>query len=184
MRAAERLELLSRMPKGSICAEIGVWKGVFSRQILEITLPSRLYLIDPWLLQPEFSERLYGGRVAKNQRDMDRIYEGVRHQLERLPNVSILRGFSEEVLAEFSDGYFDWLYIDGNHEYEYVLKDLELAFLKIRPGGLITGDDYTWTPREGPKGYFPVKQAVQQFIGAKKLADKLSTISSQFIISK
>lgn len=57
--------------------------------------------------------------------------------------VVIQRSYSTDVLNEFSDGYLDWIHIDGNHDYEVVRSDLELSFQKVKPGGLITGDGYT-----------------------------------------
>src|SRR6266436_6441580 len=50
-RAKDRIELLKTMPKGSVVAEVGVFKGNFSRRILEIIEPQRLHLIDPWVHQ-------------------------------------------------------------------------------------------------------------------------------------
>ena len=38
--------------------------------------------------------------------------------------------------------YFDWIYIDGNHTYEYVKQDLEGYRPKVKPGGYMAGDDY------------------------------------------
>lgn len=78
-----RLTLLNKMPKASVCAEIGVWKGEFSERIYKITEPKQLHLIDPWEFQSEFSDRMYGGSVAKNQSDMDSIY-----QFDELPQLS------------------------------------------------------------------------------------------------
>ena len=40
--------LLCNMPKHSICAEIGVHEGEFSRRIVDTVEPERLHLIDPW----------------------------------------------------------------------------------------------------------------------------------------
>lgn len=73
-----RAKLLKSMPREAVCAEIGVWKGVFSKQILKITKPKMMHLIDPWELQEEFPEQRYGGRVAQTQEDMDKIYEMVK----------------------------------------------------------------------------------------------------------
>jgi len=52
--------------------------------------------------------------------------------------VIIRRDYSHVVLKEFDDSYFDWIYIDGRHEYDVVKKDLELSDLKVKLGGFIT----------------------------------------------
>jgi hypothetical protein len=173
-----RTALLRRMPKHAVCAEIGVWKGGFSERILAMTEPKELNLIDPWAFQSEFPDRMFGGKVAKSSDDMDRIYEDVRQRLGGLPNVRLHRGFSADVLKQFEDGYFDWIYIDGNHYYHFVRKDLELACQKVKSGGYITGDDYTWGEEEA----FPVKRAVQDFVKEKGIETKPEVIGDQFII--
>jgi SAM-dependent methyltransferase len=52
------------------------------------------------------------------------------------------RANSEVAGAEFPDSFFDWVYIHGNHSYEFVARDLELYFRKLKPGGFIVCDDY------------------------------------------
>lgn len=173
-----RLLLLEKMPKTAVCAEIGVWKGDFSELIRSMTLPRKLHLIDPWKFQGEFPERMYGGSVAKEQSDMDRIYEHVRNRFNDYQNIILHRGKSEKVLQDFENAYFDWVYIDGNHYYEYVLNDLQICLSKVKPGGIIAGDDYTWGEKDG----FPVKRAVQDFINRNNLKSNLELIGSQFII--
>jgi hypothetical protein len=174
-----RLELLQRMPNGAVCAEIGVWKGEFSSRILELTSPSMLHLIDPWEFQSDFSDRMYGGTVAKNQEDMDSIYSSVKRKFNSFDNVILNRGKSEKILQQFPDQYFDWVYIDGNHFYEFVLNDLRLSLSKVKPTGFISGDDYNW----GRKYGFPVRNAVNDFLHENALDNKLEIIGSQFIIS-
>lgn len=99
----------------------------------------------------------------------------------RLRNeVVINRGKSVDVLEGFDDAYFDWVYIDGNHYYDYVLADLNSSFDKVRPGGIIAGDDYTWRPEEG----MPVKRAVTDFVAARGLMSKLEVLGSQFLIRR
>jgi hypothetical protein len=41
-----RTDLLARLPKGGVVAELGVLHGAFSREILAIVQPDRLHLID------------------------------------------------------------------------------------------------------------------------------------------
>ena len=166
------------MPRKAICAEIGVWKGGFSEQILSTTSPKRLHLIDPWEFQSEFSERMFGGSVAKSQQDMDNIYNAVKEKFKGFQNVVFNRGKSEKILHEFPDQYFDWVYVDGNHYYDYVIQDLQMCLRKVRRGGFITGDDYGWGESDG----FPVKAAVQDFVNDNGLEGKLTVIGGQFII--
>lgn len=176
-----REALLRKMPKHAVCCEVGVWKGGFSAQILKTTRPAEFHMVDPWAFQPEFPDRWYGGVVARQQRDMDAIYKEILEKYGRMPEVRIHRETSETALARFADGLLDWIYIDGNHAYDYVFKDLELAFLKVRPGGFIAGDDYTWGQADG----FPVKRAVADFLAGKRIpTDRLALLGSQFIIER
>jgi hypothetical protein len=140
--------VLKRFPKKSVGAEIGVWKGNFSEEILNIVKPTKLHLIDPWAYQDslEFSRALYGGIRGENQQRLDGVYRSVVdrfgwHITHGI--VDIHRGKSQDILAQFSDGSLDWAYIDGDHRYEAVLSDLELVHRKLKPGGLAAGDDYT-----------------------------------------
>ena len=172
----DRDALLRRIPRGAVCAEIGVWKGQFSEVILRRTTPAELHLIDPWLFQSEYPNRMYGGSVAKSQQDMDRIYEDVAAMFHGDSRVRIHRSKSEEALGSFPDGYFDWVYIDGNHYFEHVLLDLELSTRKVRGGGFVAGDDYLW--RDGDDQ--PVKRAVNRFSDAGKL--DVEIIGNQYLI--
>jgi hypothetical protein len=166
------------MPSEGRCAEIGVWKGGFSERILNATAPAELHLIDPWAFQSEFSDRIFGGSSAEGQKDMDTIHENVCQKFINHSNVKIHRGTSKSILAQFEDNYFDWVYIDGNHYYEYVIEDLRLSLAKVKPGGIIAGDDYTW----GRKYDFPVRKAVKDFLKQINYAGRIQLIQSQFII--
>ncbi len=76
--------LLRKMPKNSICAEIGVYKGNFSAKIVEVVQPAKLHLIDPWIYEGEdtYKESLYGGQKGKNQENMDNIYQSVKDRFQ------------------------------------------------------------------------------------------------------
>ncbi|MDE0421712.1 MAG: class I SAM-dependent methyltransferase [Gammaproteobacteria bacterium] len=148
--------LLRHLPRRAICAEIGVWKGEFSARILRRTRPKQLHLIDPWKFEAEYPERYYGGGGAANQDDMNRVFDDLRSRLAKKRNVVIHRGMSRDVLPTFGDAHFDWIYIDGNHTYEFVLEDLQLCLRKTKPNGIIAGDDYNWRSGEG----YPVRRAV------------------------
>lgn len=147
-RHQTRLRMLSMMPKGGRCAEIGVWDGKFSQVILDETAPAQLVLIDPWDMLAADSD---GPRVHSKWGDMDymaRMYFDVAEAYAHLPHVILCKGYSVPILESFPDDYFDWIYVDGNHRYEHVLADLTVAAAKVKPGGLIAGDDFFWKQDE------------------------------------
>ena len=53
---------------------------------------------------------------------------------------------STSILAaeQFEDNSLDFVHIDASHEYEDVLNDIKSWYPKVKPGGMITGDDYLW----------------------------------------
>lgn len=128
-RSSPRDALLARLPKASVCAEIGTWKGDFAARILNGTQPSRLYLIDPWQYrgESEYEHAMYGGYKPDGDQGMEAIYKGV---LERFSaeidsgQVVPMRMRSVDAVTKLADGALDWVYIDGDHTYESVRSDL------------------------------------------------------------
>jgi hypothetical protein len=165
-----RLRLLRSLPKRAVCAEIGMWKGDFSRRILSVTQPRELHLIDPWMFAGEYPDRWYGGKIAKGQSDMDRIYEHVVASLGSAATVH--RGKSADVIDRVPS--LDWIYLDGDHGFEGATTDLELSKAKVRSGAVICGDDYYWGADK------PVKRAVDAFVAKYGLEMRL--FGSQFRI--
>lgn len=72
-----------------------------------------------------------------------------------------LRFGDSSTLMKQLTGKYDWIYIDGDHEYEGVKKDLEAALPLLADNGVMWCDDYG-----NPCG---VKQAVDEFVKANKL---------------
>ena len=117
-----------------------------------------------------------GGHIASSPEDMDSVYQKV---LEKFKGRAIVhRGTSQAVIRTFPDGYFDWVYVDGNHAEDFVRADLEMAVAKVKKGGTIAGDDYLWD--RGGDGR-PVQRAVDRFA---KETDLMLTIvgGSQFML--
>jgi hypothetical protein len=165
-------------------AEIGVHVGDFSAQALEAARPRELHLIDPWKFEPSetYKDSLYGARIERGQAELDERHHSVCKRFEneiRDGRVKIHRGYSGEVLSQFPADFLDWVYIDGNHLYEFAKKDLELSFEKTKPGGYITGDDYA----EG--GWFQggVKRAVDEFVRTHPVKF-VTTRYRQFVLLK
>jgi hypothetical protein len=145
-------------------AEIGVHVGDFSQRILETARPFTLLLIDPWKYEPDpvYDRAWYGGGNSGMAEELEGRYRSVTNRFAnqiRSAQVCVLRQDSISALSALSDDYLDFVYIDGNHLYEFVKLDLELSLRKVKPGGYITGDDY------GPGNWWDggVKKAVDEF---------------------
>lgn len=174
-----RTFLLEELPKESIGCEVGVWKGDFSQEILRIVKPRKLFLIDPWAYQPQFQNSWYGGTIAKNQGDMDEIYESVKKKFASRNNVQIVRKMTAQLSDEIPDDCLDWVYIDGNHQYEYVLNDLESYYPKMKRSGIICGDDYD----RGKAPPYPITDAVHEFL-RRGTCELIWIRSNQFFLRK
>lgn len=99
---------------------------------------SELHAIDPWIDYEQYDE-------YKNQQES--IYSTFQKNIAssgHVEKINVHRGFSHEELLKLPDNYFDIIYIDGNHEPEFVLEDAVLAFRKLKKGGYMIFDDYGW----------------------------------------
>lgn len=182
-KTRSRDRLLQLFPQDSIGVEIGVWKGDFSARMLTYVRPRELNLIDPWAYfdEPTYRSALYGGGAARCQADMDNIHRDVASRFASEISrgvVYVHRLTSHEAAGFFPDAHFDWVYIDANHLYDYVLSDLRMYYPKVKPGGFLAGDDY------GKEGWWGngVKHAVDEFVAAGD--GRLQLLGSQFIIHK
>jgi hypothetical protein len=178
-RHQNRLKMLDTLPKGGRGAEVGVWNGGFSEFILSVTQPKELVLIDPWDLLAEEDQSDWTHKKHGEAEKMRAMRENVEGLYGDLPNVTIVQGFSAEVLANYPDDYFDWVYIDGNHLYDFVVKDLELSFLKVRPGGIVAGDDFFWKRNDR----MHVKEAVLDTMMRMGMTNRPTRIGQQFMIT-
>lgn len=163
--------LVRALPKHAVGCEVGVYRGDFSDRILRIARPRELYLIDTWDAAHTTGSRLDA------QEGHDERYRFVCERFARetaRETVKILRETSEEASRRFREGQLDFAYLDGDHSYEQVRKDLSAYYPLIKAGGILCGDDYDVHPG--------VKRAVDEFAQHNRLALRLR--KGQFILVK
>lgn len=152
-----RDELLKELPKGLKIAELGTFEGSYGKLIWEYTSPSKLYLIDAFTDKTCYS----GDKDGLNRRtryNMEEVRLELKEYFKDYPDVSILKILSWDFLYTLEDDFLDMVYIDANHAYGAVARDLELSRKKVRNDGYITGHDYQ------PGGLFDeVYRAVNDF---------------------
>lgn len=131
--AVEKL-LAGRKPK--LGAEIGVKEGRFISYLLERHPQLTMYAVDPWEPQP-------GSNEDYLQWDFNRIYESYKTATSRFTDRVIeIREYSETAASKVRDESLDFVFIDAQHDYESVKRDIELWTPKVKSGGLISGHDH------------------------------------------
>ena len=54
----------------------------------------------------------------------------------------IIKDESKHASAQFANQSIDYIMIDGGHAYDEVMDDIKVWYNKVKPGGIISGDDY------------------------------------------
>lgn len=151
--------------------EIGTDKGSFSKFLLDNTPCKKLFFIDPYTSYANYKD-------AINNVTGDSLYNHVK---------TYFSNYGQDL---------DFVYIDGNHSYKYVLEDLKTWYPKLRKGGIIMGDDlvdFDDNKRDENGdvrvdwsincfGYYGVFKALRDFSTEKGL--KYEIYGNQFIIRK
>ena len=123
--------------------EIGARFGESSKVILHSLNVSEYVIIDPY---QEYDEYINDpcNEIIKNVGG-DNIFNKVSSELKAINNkVTFIREFSDSdaVFNAIKNNKFDLIFVDGNHEYSYVLKDIQNYFPYLNKGGIICGDDF------------------------------------------
>ena len=141
--------------------EIGVFKGEFA-ETLHKTNPSILYLVDCWENSNICSGNVDGNNV-ENYNGFS-LYNLVKDKLSHYSNIEIIRNYSQNFIPLLDNNTLDIVYIDGDHSYKGVKRDLELVYPKVKNGGYIMGHDYEMNMNKAKNYYnFGVKKAVDEF---------------------
>jgi len=134
---------LLKNKKDIVAAEIGVFRGKSTLAMLECWDVKKIYLIDPFCKEAaDDSNKL----DTVNKYLDEELYQETRSRVEnhvRGSNAIWVREKSSLAACEIPDGELDFIFIDGAHDYESVLNDIQLYYPKVKSGGIIAGDDFT-----------------------------------------
>tara|TARA_Y100000296_G_C5151910_1_gene246872 strand:+ start:362 stop:898 length:537 start_codon:yes stop_codon:yes gene_type:complete len=131
-------------------AEIGVKNGRFSDKLLSKWNGNLLYSIDCWS----------GEDPTTNKR-----YINTKNLLKKYKNRSkIIIATSERARVQIKNNSLDFCYIDADHKYEEVKKDINWWWEKVKKEGILCGHDYGYNFK--PREEWPwsgVNKAVNEF---------------------
>lgn len=132
-------------------AEVGVYRGYYSRELLQANPGLNLICIDSWSLN-------VGHGLKKHKKALPLCLETLAPYRDRY---TILKGLSVEVSRLILDESLDFVYIDADHEYEAVKADLRAWIPKVREGGMVAGHDYI---EHDPSWKIDVIRAVDEYV--------------------
>ena len=112
-------------------AEIGVKRGVYSREICEGMPGVELKCIDPYLPDYKF-----------NWDTVESFFTKAKETLSEF-NAEVIRKTSKHAAAEDVPKWsLDFVYIDADHRFNSVMQDIIIWSDRVRPGGIVSGHDY------------------------------------------
>jgi len=156
------------------CAEIGVQSGNFSSTLLNSTKLKKLHLIDCWQYQ-----LIYQDSANVDQKKQDELYELVKSKFKNDLRVNIIKKFSKDALQIFQRNSLDFIYIDADHKYEEVKKDIQMWYTRLKKGGILAGHDY-FNGISLDYSIFGVKRAVDEFVNLNNFKLNVTTNDGSF----
>lgn len=115
--------------------EIGVADGDYSEILMNAVPNLELYGIDTYRPLPEY-------RDYTRKETFEGMERHAHEKLDKFTHYRFVKKLSMEALDDFADESIDFVYIDGNHSFEYVTDDIVGWSKKVRTGGIISGHDY------------------------------------------
>lgn len=142
----------------SIC-ELGVAKADNFWYMVRHTFPKYALAIDAWSEEvcPYWTQDKHDQHWKRAQEIERRLRKWNKG------DINIIKGDHSVLVDNYEDGFFDYVYIDSDHTYESVKKDIEQWWPKVREGGILAGHDYV------NRKLYGVIPAVNEFVEANNI---------------
>lgn len=114
--------------------EVGVERGLYTEVLCKANPDAKIYAVDPW-------EAYTGYRDYVSQEKVSTFYLDAQERLAKY-NCEIIKKYSMDAVRDFENGSLDFVYIDGNHQFEFVAQDIGFWTRKVRKGGIVAGHDF------------------------------------------
>ena len=131
----EKLAMLFGELEFKVGAEVGVAEGIFSAVLCKHIPDIELYCVDLWDIYYRGSKKL------KNRAMQDEAVALAHEKLDKF-NVTFIRKPSMKAIDDIPNKSLDFVYIDADHSFDFIMQDLIEWSKKVRPGGIVSGHDY------------------------------------------
>jgi len=117
-------------------AEIGVRTGKFSETMCQEINGLKLLSIDPYSLP---YEDVRSSRIGK--KGQEKFYNEAKERLKPY-DCQLIRKESLIAVQDIPYETLDFVYIDGSHQFDYVMCDIIEWAKRVKKGGIVSGHDY------------------------------------------
>lgn len=116
--------------------EIGVASGWTMNHFLN-EIPNLILIgVDPYVAYDD-------GGIQITQEKLDAQFAAAQENISEFDRATIVKEYSDKVASFVEEDLLDYIFIDGDHSYDGVLKDLENFYSKVKTGGIFAGHDYS-----------------------------------------
>ena len=134
---------INRAQDGYHFVEVGAWKGMSTSYMAVNIINSgkkvQFDVVDTWEGTPNEDNHTTDPAIINGT-----LYNEFLSNMEPVKEiVNPIRLTSREAVKLYEDNSLDFVMIDGSHEYEEVKHDITEWLKKVKPGGIIAGDDCT-----------------------------------------
>lgn len=140
-------------------AEIGVFFGTNARRMFKKLNVEKMFLIDPYKKYSDYEKEKNVVRFLPSS------FKPALIVLKKYIHRIVPLQMTSEDAVDLIPNDLDMVYIDGNHAYDYVKKDIELYYPKVKAGGIIGGHDI-----DGNENGEDVRRAVFEFADKNNLS--------------
>lgn len=132
-------------------AEIGVYEGKTVKHLISNNLINikNYELVDPFKTYASYDDSDFD--IRADQKRLTLAKNKLENFIQGRANIELIQKFSTEAVKLFPDKYFDVVFIDANHNFEYVCKDIDAWLPKIKKGGILFGHDFDYPGLPGIK---------------------------------
>lgn len=122
-----------------IYCEVGVHLGENSKNVIQMLNVENAFLID---MYEEYETDFGGHSVLVFQHIQDNNLKNAREKLDPFKDrITWILKYSDKAIEDLPDD-IDFIYIDANHEYEYVKGDIDRYWEKVGENGILGGHDF------------------------------------------
>lgn len=135
------VEIVRSWQRPGMCvAEIGCYDGSTAEAWMEIVAANHgsAILVDYFKGTPGLVE---GNPHGESAYDPEGVRDRLAKRMRKYSNVTIMNGDSAAMAQEVRDASLDVCFIDADHRYSHVSRDIDAWRPKVRPGGILCGHD-------------------------------------------